>query len=282
MNYISFLKERWHIVIALILLLMVLSATVVLFIQISDDIELPELFIHEDDNDQKPVYFVGISDTDYPPLLIWVGDQPTGLDIDLIKWISKETGIQVSFVSIPWENIFDALRNKEIDMIMSGVSITPERKEEFLFSDPYLSIEQTIAVARDSPLTLMDFYAGEKTIGVEAGTTSEDIVHNLLIMSGITDASKVHAVGGIAQGAKDLMDGKLDYIITDQPIMTALAQEYPLRIIGSFSTGEEYGIGFRKDSVSFQQTINAGLITLLQSPDWINITSTYFIDLGWH
>jgi polar amino acid transport system substrate-binding protein len=264
MNYISFLKERWHIVIALVLLLMAFSASVVLLMQF---MELQELSIPMDDSAGKYVYLVGVSDTDYPPLLTWVGDQPTGLDIDLIQWISNEAGIQISFVPIPWENIFDALINKEIDMVMSGVSITPEREEKFLFSDPYLSIEQTIAVVRDSPLTLRDFYTGEKIIGVEAGTTSEGIVHNQFIVPGITDPSKVHVVGGIEQGAKDLMDGKLDYIMTDQPIMAALAQEYPLKIIGSFSTGEEYGIAFRKDSVSLQQTINTGMRTLLQSSD---------------
>jgi len=278
MNNTSFLKERWHIVVALILLLVVLFATGVFLIQISDDMELPELFIQREDNVEKSVYLVGISDTDFPPLLIYDEDIPTGFDIDLIQWIANEIGIQVAFVQIPWKIIFDALRNEEIDMIMSGVSITPERKEEFLFSDPYLSVEQTIAVAKDSPLTLRDFYTGERIIGVEEGTTSEDIVHSLLIYAGITDPSKVHAVEGIAQGASDLVDGKLDFIVADQPIMAALAQEYPLMIISSFFTGEEYGIVFRKDSISLQQTINTGLRTLFQSSDWNNITSKYLID----
>jgi hypothetical protein len=43
MNYISFLKERWHIVIAFILLLMAFSATAVLFLQIKESIQIKDL-----------------------------------------------------------------------------------------------------------------------------------------------------------------------------------------------------------------------------------------------
>jgi len=274
-----YLKERWHIATAFILSLIFIATIAIIFPEdIEDDRQILRVFHPNDVNIEKSMYFVGISDTDYPPLLIYDGSTPTGFDIDLITWIANEREINIIFVSMPWDNIFNALRNEEIDMITSGASITPERMEEFLFSYPYLSIEQQVAVTKDSPLTFKDFYTREKTIGVEAGTTSEHIVQDLLTISGITDQSKIHAVGGIAEGARDLVDGKFDYIVTDQPIMAALAQEYQLKIIGSISTGEEYGIVFRKDSVALQQTINAGLRKLLQSSEWELLTSKYLIN----
>jgi polar amino acid transport system substrate-binding protein len=273
------LKERWHIAAAFILSLLFIAIIVTFFADdIVNNIHIEEIFYPNDDHLEKSMYFVGISDTDYPPLLIYDENTPIGFDIDLITWIAEEKEISITFVSIPWDHIFDALRDKNIDMITSGASITPERMEEFLFSDPYLSIEQQIAVTRDSSLTLKDFYTGEKTIGVEAGTTSEDIVHSLLIMSGIANQSRVHAVAGIAEGVRDLVNGELDYIVTDQPIMTALAQNYPLKIMGSISTGEEYGIVFRKDSIALQQTVNAGLRKLLQSSKWESLKSKYLIN----
>ena len=271
----TYLKERWHIAAALILSILFILLSLSLFgDDVSDDMHISNVL----DGNPNFNYFVGISDTDYPPLLIYDGDIPIGFDIELITWIADERGIDITFIPIPWDNIFDALRSGEIHMITSGASITPERMEEFLFSHPYLSIEQQIAVPKDSPLTLKDFYSGEKRIGVEAGTTSEDIIHDLLIKSGVITSSHIHAVGGIAEGARSLQDGEVGFIIVDQPIMAALALEYPLKIIGSISTGEEYGIVFRKDSESLQQTINTGLRNLMDSPAWESLKAKYNIN----
>jgi polar amino acid transport system substrate-binding protein len=145
--------------------------------------------------------------------------------------------------------------------------------EEFLFSDPYLSTEQQIAVAGESTLKLSDFYAGPGIIGGQAETTSYEVVHNLFI-----DPLRVYETNGIVQVIKDLMSGKIDYMVTERVIIATFAQEYPLKVIGSISTGEEYAIIFRKDNVSLQKMINASLKKLLNSPDWNIIKYKYYMD----
>ena len=272
----TFLKERWHLIVALLLFIVGSTCAVLLYEKyVDDDIFILEMFYH--DEFKKSVYLVGISNTDYPPLLVHQKNKPTGLDIDIISWIAREMDIQVAFVPMTWDAIFDALRNGEIDMIMSGASITPERMEVFQFSDPYFPVDQAIAVPEYSSYSLNEFYGGNGTIGVGVGTTSEALVYDLLIASGITDESKLRVVDGIGVGIRDLMHGQFDYFVADQPIMMTYGSQYQIKIIGSISTGEEYGIVFRKDNNWLRHTVNTGLNRLFSSPDWEEMKSKYTV-----
>jgi len=273
MNIFAFLKERWHLIAVFILGIGIVVACIVFGVYFQNsNMSISGMFNINQDEPKKTMYLVGISQVEVPPFLTYDQDVEIGLDVDLIQWISNDVEINITFVRMAtFETGLDALRYEEIDMLLSGISITPKRMEEFLFSDPYMSTEQQIAVAGESTLTLNDFYAGPGLIGVKRGTTSYETVRNLFI-----DPLRVHEINGVVQVAKELVNGKIDFMVTEQPIIATLAQEYPLKVIGSISTGEEYGIMFRKDNVSLQKMINASLKKLLNSPEWNTIKYKYY------
>lgn len=64
----------------------------------------------------------------------------TGLAVDLWKGLAEERGWTYTFVEEPTvDALLDALRSGEIDLVTSGLSITPEREEAFDFAHPFLS-----------------------------------------------------------------------------------------------------------------------------------------------
>jgi ABC-type amino acid transport substrate-binding protein len=80
---------------------------------------------------------VGIT-PDYPPLIFRQGETVTGIEADLARKLGQELNRPVSLVTLKWEEQIDALLGKKIDLIMSGMSITPTREIRIRFSDPYL------------------------------------------------------------------------------------------------------------------------------------------------
>ena len=242
------------------------------------------LFLNSNDaknglTDYEMTYRVGLDDRDYPPFLIYGKDrEPTGFDPDMIHWIGNEMKFNVNFVPMPWDDIFTALDAKEIDMIMGGVSITPERMENFLFSDPYLSNSQAIAISEEGTMFMGDFSAGRGIVGVQAGTTSEDLVTVLLINLGILPEENLKTYVEVETGAQDLVNKNIQFLMTDWPAMVQLTQIYPIHIIGDVNTREEYGIAFHKSNRDLQQVINKGLERLTGSYDWDEMKHRYLLN----
>jgi polar amino acid transport system substrate-binding protein len=242
------------------------------------------LFLNNNDaksdlTDYEVTYRVGLDDADFPPFIVFgEGGEPTGFDVDLIHWIGNEMEFNVEFVPIPWDDLFTALDKKEIDMIMGGISITPGRMENYLFSDPYLSTSQSIAMGEQSTMFMDDFYAGRGVVGVEGGTTSDDLATEILIDSGILPEENLKRYGQIETGAQDLANGDIQYLLSDWPVMVQLTQSNPIYIIGDLDTGEKYGIVLHKSNINFQQVINEGLERLTALYDWNEMKHRYLLD----
>ena len=62
-----------------------------------------------------------------------------GFDVDLAKEIAALFGLEIEFVNTAWDGIFAGLDKNQYDMIISGVSITPERQEAYEMTEPYIS-----------------------------------------------------------------------------------------------------------------------------------------------
>ena len=65
-----------------------------------------------------------------------------GFDIDLAKAVGEKMGVDVEVKPIDWDSKDMELSSGKIDVIWNGFSITDERRQEVLFSNPYLSTKQ--------------------------------------------------------------------------------------------------------------------------------------------
>lgn len=73
-----------------------------------------------------------------------------GFDIDLAKAVGEKLNIEIEFKAINWDSKILDLNSGSIDLIWSGLTITPERAEATEMSIPYYSSGQIIyGVHRD-------------------------------------------------------------------------------------------------------------------------------------
>lgn len=95
-----------------------------------------------------------------------------GLEVDIVEEAARELGLAVSWVERPFPQLLAAIENGEIDVAVSTIGITAERKKRVAFSEPYYET-QIVALVRDddsSPKALAALAAAR--IGADAATTS--------------------------------------------------------------------------------------------------------------
>ncbi|HEX6461847.1 MAG TPA: basic amino acid ABC transporter substrate-binding protein [Candidatus Saccharimonadales bacterium] len=179
-----------------------------------------------------------------------------GYDIDLANKLGEELGAKVTFKNIPWDDIFKALEDKEVDMIISSVTITDERKKLYDFSESYLNAGQIIMTQKDNTtITSAESLKG-KRIAVQEQTTNETEALKY------TSSELVIRYPDFIQAVKALVDGKADAILSELSGAKKIITDNPtLKIASEPITDEYYGVVFRKGDTN-RQKINKALSTL--------------------
>jgi ABC-type amino acid transport substrate-binding protein len=186
-----------------------------------------------------------------------------GFDVDIGSEIGKDLGYEVKWVKIPFERIFDILKNGEAELIISAISITPERKKEFAFSEPYFTSGNTIAKRRDKQ-DIRDLASlTRKKVGVQSGTTGAALMESQKVATGVT-LTKYPTLDD-ALGA--LNRTEIDAVVGDEPILTySIYQSFPnLVTIGTHLTEEKYGVVVRKPDADLLTSVNKTLERLKKS-----------------
>ena len=228
-----------------------------------------------DDN----VYIVGI-DAEYPPYS-YIGEDgnPTGFDVESIQWIAEQKGFEVEIQPTAWDGIVPALQAGKIDLIYSGMSITPARTEKVAFSIPYWNVDLAVAVQAGSDVTMDQFNAGDVTIGVQRGCSSNDWLelhfgteaYNQMVKDGEIKLFDSFPMSMVALG-----NGQVEAVIFDDAgIDEYIVGNDDLVKLGTTDTGEQFAIAVRKDDTELLATLNAGLEELMASDKWTELKEKY-------
>lgn len=87
---------------------------------------------------------VGLDDN-FPPMGFKdENNEIVGFDIDLAKEAAKRMGREVEFKAIDWSSKEAELKSGRVDVLWNGLDITEKRKENMLFSDPYMDNRQIL------------------------------------------------------------------------------------------------------------------------------------------
>jgi len=218
---------------------------------------------------------VGI-DAEYPPYsYLDPNGTPTGFDVDSMRWIAEKKGLKVTFQATALDGMIPSMDAGKIDMVYSGMTITPERAEKVNFSIPYLKINQSIAAPNSGTKALADFYAGRMVIGAQRGTTGAIWVENNLVTKGVMPRDNLKLYDSFPLVAADLAIGRIDAAVYDKPPMITAITDKPAHIIGEIDTNEQYVVAIPKSNPALLQTMNEGLTELMKDPYWQILRNRY-------
>ncbi len=205
--------------------------------------------------DLRPSLRVGIS-PNYPPVLFERGGEIVGIEADLARIMADKIGRRLVFHRYSFPELLDALEHGEVDVAMGGLSITPERRERVLFTEPYLKVGQ-LAVIRAQDIARLGRVRWIKRrgtrVGYERGTSGEDYVANRL------PHSAAFAFDSVAEGIRSLRAGRIDYFVHDSPTIWRLAGDPTQRdLIGLYRslTEEHLAWAVRQDDITLHALLD--------------------------
>lgn len=118
-----------------------------------------------------------LTTTDFPPFnFVDRKKRLSGFNIDLAREICKELDVLIKcqIQALPWDQLQNALSNGEGDAIIAGLSISPNSREQYTFSKPYLNIPGRFITRRDAALSEPIYKSVfKKNIGVVQGSSHE-------------------------------------------------------------------------------------------------------------
>ena len=136
-----------------------------------------------------------------------------GFDMDLIREIGKRAGYDVTLVNMGFDGLIPALFTGTIDIAVSGITITEERKKRVDFCEPYYEAGQGLLVRTADVEKYKDLKSLEgKTVAVQIGTTGADVAKGI-------KGAHIKAFNTGAEAFQDLKLKGCDAVITDRPVI---------------------------------------------------------------
>ena len=199
-----------------------------------------------------------------------------GFDIDVVKAVAQKAGFEVKFVNTPWEGIFNTLDQGDRDLLVSSITITPERRQTMDFSQPYFEAKQLIAVKADAKITKFEDLKTQK-VGVQNATTGDEVVAKLQGKS----SPNIKRFESTPLALKELEAGGVEAVVADNGVVAHYLANNPGG--SSFKTvsdasfpAENYGIAVKKGNAELLAKIDKGLAEIKADGTYDKIYASHF------
>lgn len=166
-----------------------------------------------------PPLRVGVT-PNYPPVIFEHDGQIVGIEADLAGLLSRDLDRPLEFVRYPSTELLDALEDREVDVLMSGLSVTQERGERILFVSPYMEVGQ-LALIRSRDIARFGRIRGMRRPGARVGYERETS-GEAYVASSLTRAESF-GFDDVEAGLRSLRADRIDYFIHDAPTVWRIA-----------------------------------------------------------
>ncbi len=198
----------------------------------------------------------------------------TGFEVDLAAAMCEEMKADCEFVIQAWDGMIPGLLARKFDLIMSSMSITPERAERVLFSEPYYNTPGGWFGPDSFNADVTDMSAMKgKTVGVQRGTTMDTFVTEE--MSGVVTIKRYTTADDMVL---DLEGQRLDVVFVDYPVgeQTVLTKDGFKEVGEPVKLGEGVGVAMRKRDKDVAEEVNKALRKLKEDGTYDAIMKKYF------
>ena len=198
-----------------------------------------------------------------------------GYEIDVAKRLAEDMKVKVEFVPTAWDGIIPALLAGKFDVVIGGLSITPERNLTVNFTLPYANSGIHLVANRERAAgfkTLEDFNKPEVTLAVRRGATPATAAQRLIPKATLRQFDED------ALALQEVLNGKAHAFITSTPTPAFEALKHPdtlfLPIAEPFVQGAE-GFALRKGDPDALNFFN-NWILLRQQDGWLKERHDYW------
>lgn len=199
---------------------------------------------------------------DFPPFeSLNTEGEVVGIEIEIMEIICEELGVELEVKQMDFDSVLPGVQTGKFDAGVSGISVTPEREKNTLFTIPYCLAAQAIVVTSDSAVTCKADLEG-KSVSVQTGTTAEEFC--------MENGYDVKAFAANADAEAALTVGKVDAWVIDDLTAAEMVAVYnedhpdaPLVILEEAMTTEPYAFAFAQGGDDLVEKINEILNALL-------------------
>ncbi len=210
--------------------------------------------------EDKGVLTVGLS-ADYAPYEFHATvdgkDKIVGMDIDIAQKIADDMGVKLKIEEYGFDALMGALKTGKIDMIISGMSPTPERLKEVDFSDPYMTVDQKVIIRKEDKEKYKNIedFKGQK-VGAQKQSTQEELSNDELLANTVS-------LQRLPDIMLQLQNKKIEGAVIEGPVAEAYilqnkALAYPDNV--TFKNGsKDTAVAIPKNSTEFSDAINKSI-----------------------
>ena len=219
------------------------------------------------DEVKKAGKLVVATSPDFPPFENLEGGKVVGIEVEIMEIICKELGVEFVIEQINFDAVLTGVQTGKYDCGMSGISVTPKREKNTLFTTPYCLAAQCIVVKADSTIASKADLTGKK-IAVQTGTTAAEFCsgegYNLSQYEANQDAKLA------------LTQGKVDaWVVDDLTAAEMCKGDDSVKILGDNMTTEPYAFAFAFGSEDLVEEINKTLEKLIADGTIASIFEKY-------
>lgn len=176
------------------------------------------------------------------PLVNNPGFYADGYDIQIAKQVAEDIGAELEVLKIDWNDLFDALNGRKIDVIFSGMLDTEEREKIIAFTEPYEAqkIEYAVVVNKKSPYNQAKTFEdlrGARLLA-QSGTKLNDAIDQ------IPGVVHIAPVSTVAVMLDNLINFRVDGIVINLDTGQSYVRTYSNLTLIRFPEGQGFKLGF--------------------------------------
>ena len=187
--------------------------------------------------------------------------QPTGSDIETAKLLAKDWGLQFEHVPTTGASRIPSLQTGKADLVISTLSITPERAKVIDFSLGYAVLRTVIAAPKSVNVKSLADLDG-KTVGTVRGTT-----HDTQLTKEGPKGMKLVRYEDDATEAQAFLSGQVDIFSTAELLVAPIDKKNPARqvevkfVLDTF----KLAVGVKKDETRLVEEVNKWILANLKN-----------------
>ena len=212
-------------------------------------------------------------DKDYPPYE-YVDDNGIykGFNIDIIRAISIELGLDIEIIPMTWDEAVRALEEGEVDAIQ-GMIKSYDREEEFSFTDNFIDMSQAIFVRKDTKYIVDLKDLSKVRVSFQKGDINYENIKKEVDVIPITKENQYLAM-------EALLDGEVEAFVGNRFTGLWYLQKHhkidEIKIVGEPIGVQEYSMTTKKNNDEIISLLNKGLNKIKENGTYDKIYEKWF------